>query len=109
MEVLIINHIPQTASKCHVQKNYGTSSRVDVSRINTEEAATGYFRDPNLEWFCRISPRITYNLSKKLIFGLEYNLTYAQWAKSIDANLLPVEKLSVNHNNRIEFMAKFVL
>ena len=67
-----------------------------------------FLRHYKLEWFTRISPRVVYSLSKKLIFGLEYNLTFAQWAKSVDAYLKPVERYDVNYNNRVEFMAKFV-
>jgi len=90
------------------QKSYGTATRIDATKNSAGEYLNGFYRDPALEWFCRISPRVLYSLSKKLIFGVEYNLTYAQWAKTIDANLRPVDKYSVNHNNRLEFVAKFV-
>jgi hypothetical protein len=85
------------------QMNMGTKDAVDL-----QDASNLYFRDHKLEWFTRISPRVVYSLSKKLIFGLEYNLTFAQWAKSVDAYLKPVERYDVNYNNRVEFMAKFV-
>jgi len=90
------------------QKSYGTATKIDATKNSSGDYVNGFYRDPSLEWFYRISPRVLYSLSKRLTFGLEYNLTYAQWAKSIDAYLLPVERFSVNHNNRLEFMAKFV-
>ncbi|PKP41269.1 MAG: hypothetical protein CVT93_08995 [Bacteroidetes bacterium HGW-Bacteroidetes-10] len=67
----------------------------------------GYYKDPNLVWFSRISPRIVYNLSKKLIFGVEYSLSHAQWAKSTDMKFRADELHPVNHNNRLEFIAKY--
>lgn len=90
------------------QKSYGTADNIDVTKNSAGEYTNGYYRDPNLEWFTRIAPRVQYNLSKKLILGLEYNLTYSQWAKSIDSKLRTVDKYAVNHNNRIEVMAKFI-
>ena len=90
------------------QKSYGTATSIDATKNSSGEYIYGFYRDPSLEWFSRISPRVLYSLSKRLTFGLEYNLTYAQWAKTIDANLRPVDKYAVNHNNRLEFVAKFV-
>jgi len=87
------------------QKNCGTAEELDTT---TPNSGFQYFSDQKLEWFTRISPRITYNLSKKLIFGLEYNLTFAKWSKSVDDNLNPIESYDVNHNNRLEFMAKLI-
>ncbi len=90
------------------QKSYGTKKAIDVTKNSSGDYLFGYYRDPNLDWFTRFSPRIVYSLSKKLIFGLEYNLTFAQWAKTVDPYLRTFVKHSINHNNRIEFMAKFV-
>ncbi|MEA5006194.1 MAG: hypothetical protein VB022_07255 [Rikenellaceae bacterium] len=85
------------------QKNCGTNEKLDTSTYGLNYL---YFSDQKLEWFSRVSPRITYSLSKKLIFGLEYNLTFAKWSKSVDANMKPLASFDVNHNNRLEFMAK---
>jgi hypothetical protein len=85
------------------QQNMGTIDPVDLSATSDL-----YFRDSKLEWFTRISPRLIYSPVKNLVFGLEYGLTFAQWSKSIDEYLKPVEKFEMNFNNRIEFMAKFV-
>ncbi|MCK9629045.1 MAG: hypothetical protein M0R37_10690 [Bacteroidales bacterium] len=85
------------------QKNCGTKDKLDTSASGANYL---YFSDQKMEWFSRVSPRITYSLSKKLIFGLEYNLTFAKWSKSVDANLKPLTSFDVNHNNRLEFMAK---
>ncbi len=85
------------------QRNMGTKDPVDL-----ESTSDLFFRDQKLEWFTRISPRVVYSLSKKLIFGLEYNLTFAQWAETIDQYLKPTGRFDINYNNRLEFMAKFV-
>lgn len=87
------------------QKNCGTKDKLDTSAYGSNYL---YFSDQKLEWFSRISPRITYSLSKKLIFGLEYNLTFAKWSKSVDENMKPLISFDVNHNNRLEFMAKLI-
>ncbi|MDD4058012.1 MAG: hypothetical protein PHO95_03835 [Bacteroidales bacterium] len=89
------------------QKNLGTSKTMDMS-MSGGTYLYGFYKDPNLNWFSRISPRITYTISKKLIFGLEYSLSHARWAKSVDMYFKPVEQFDVNHNNRIEFMAKYL-
>jgi len=89
------------------QKNLGSAKMMDISVLNGEYLY-GFYKDPKLNWFSRISPRITYTLAKKFIFGLEYSLSHARWAKSIDPYFKPVEQFAVNHNNRIEFMAKYL-
>ena len=89
------------------QKNLGTSKTMDMTMLSGDYQF-GFYKDPKLNWFSRISPRITYTLSKKLIFGLEYSISHARWAKSVDMYFKPVEQYDVNHNNRIEFMAKYI-
>ena len=89
------------------QKNLGTSKSMDMTFVGGDYAF-GFYKDPKLNWFSRISPRVTYSLTKKLIFGLEYSLSHARWAKSVDMYFKPVEQFDVNHNNRIEFMAKYL-
>lgn len=89
------------------QKNLGTSKTMDMTKL-AGNYLFGYYKDPYINWFSRISPRITYTLSKKLIFGLEYALSHARWAKSVDWNFRPIEQFAVNHNNRIELMVKYL-
>lgn len=89
-----------------LQKNLGTDALMDKT-MASGDYTYGYYKDPNLVWFSRISPRIVYNLSKKLIFGVEYSLSNAQWAKSTDMKFRADELHPVNHNNRLEFIAKY--
>ena len=92
---------------CGYQRSYGTKEFIDVTMAGGDYAY-GFYKDPKLMWFSRISPRVVYSASKKLIFALEYSLSHAKWAKTIDTNLKGTDFFPVNHNNRIEFMAKYV-
>lgn len=89
------------------QKSFGTKELIDATMANGDYAY-GFYKDPKLMWFSRLSPRVVYSASKKLIFALEYSLSHAKWAKTIDTNLKGTDFFPVNHNNRIEFMAKYV-
>ncbi|HPS96142.1 MAG TPA: hypothetical protein PK115_06045 [Bacteroidales bacterium] len=89
------------------QKSFGTKDVVDITMANGDYSF-GFYKDPKLMWFSRLSPRVVYSASKKLIFALEYSLSQAKWAKTIDTNLKGTDFFPVNHNNRIEFMAKYV-
>lgn len=89
------------------QRSFGTKQFIDVT-MASGDYAYGFYKDPKLTWFSRLSPRVVYSASKKLIFALEYSLSLAKWAKTIDTNLKGTDFFPVNHNNRIEFMAKYV-
>ena len=89
------------------QKSFGTKEFIDVT-MSGGDYTYGFYKDPKLMWFSRLSPRVVYSASKKLIFALEYSLSQAKWAKSINTNLKGTDFFPVNHNNRIEFMAKYV-
>jgi hypothetical protein len=89
------------------QKSFGTKQLIDATMANGDYAY-GFYKDPKLMWFSRLSPRVVYSASKKLIFALEYSLSHAKWAKTINTNLMGTDFFPVNHNNRIEFMAKYV-
>jgi len=89
------------------QKSLGTKYCVDLKSVSGE-FVNGFYKDPKLMWFSRLSPRVVYSASKKLIFALEYSLSQAKWAKSINMNLKGTDFYPVNQNNRIEFMAKYV-
>ena len=89
------------------QKSFGTRETIDVT-MSGGDYTYGFYKDPKLMWFSKLSPRVVYSASKKLIFALEYCLSQSRWAKTVDFNMKSTDLFPVNHSSRIEFMAKYV-
>ncbi len=89
------------------QKNLGTKEQIDLATNDDGSYKYSYLKDPNLQSFSRIAPRIHYAASKQLGFELEYSYNTASWAQEIDNNLKSVGANDVTKNNRVLFRTFF--
>lgn len=89
------------------EKNLGSHKKLDLSKSSDGEFKYGYFRDNDLVWTSRISPRFCYVPTKSLLFGLEYSYCQALWGKSFDEYYVATEVYPVSVNHRVEFFARF--
>ncbi len=81
------------------QANLGSYNDIDTS--------IGYYRDCDLHWFSRLSPRVYYYMGDRLRFGVEYSYANAQWMKSYDERFRPIEDYPTSQAHRVEFQARF--
>lgn len=65
-----------------------------------------YFRNDDMDYFYRISPRISYK-EENLTFALEYMLAGAVYGKTWDAKHKVTSSMDPVYNNRITFAAKY--
>ncbi len=82
------------------QANLGSKKEIDPE--------IGYYRDCNLQWFNRLSPRIYYYMGKHLKFGLEYTYSSAQWMSVSDNKFKSIDNYDITGNHRVEFLARFI-
>ncbi|MEG1649197.1 MAG: hypothetical protein RR277_04830 [Rikenellaceae bacterium] len=90
------------------QRNMGSNVPLDMSCDQNGEYLYGYYRDCNLQWLGRLSPRACYYASDRFIFGLEYGYNVASWAKSVDHYFKATEKYNNTVNHRVILMARFI-
>lgn len=83
-----------------LQQNLGTAQPVNV-----EMATVGLA--PDISYFWRIQPRVTYTYKNFLTFGLEYSYSQSQWAKNMNNNAIATQVYKNADNNRITFLARF--
>ncbi len=81
------------------QSNLGSLADIDTS--------VGYYRDCDLRWFSRLSPRLYYYMGSRMRFGLEYSYANARWMKKYDERFRSVEDYSMSETHRVEFQARF--
>lgn len=67
---------------------------------------TKYFRNDDMDYFYRISPRVSYK-EENLTFALEYMLTGAVYGETWDAKHKVTSSMDPVYNNRITFAAKY--
>lgn len=92
------------------QRGFGSAKQLDLATdpANPSNYLYGYYRDANMVWFSKISPRVEYFASKNLIFAIEYALSHARWAKSYDQYFKAVDYFPTAKNSRLELMARFL-
>lgn len=82
-----------------IQQNLGTDKRVDLSKINCSTNG--------LDYFFNIAPRIWWHPFSKITFGLEYMLSGASWAKTMNDHYRPAELEKLVFNNKIVLLARY--
>ena len=92
-------------------KNFGTKDDLYGAKDGYAPAANLYFSKnsfSNLNSLWRITPTVVYNLGK-IQFGLEYELTSAQYGKFglSDKSALATEDLHWVTNNRLQAMVRY--
>ena len=88
------------------QKNFGSNKPMDLAKKDGV-FQYGYFRDCNVTWFNRLSPRVYYYATKNLSFGIEYSYSVASWGETFNAYYEAEKSYPTSHNNRIEVLARF--
>lgn len=89
------------------QTSLGANKDVDLTRSDNGDFAYGYYRDANLAWFSRVSPRVYYHASKKFAFGLEYSYASSSWAQTVEPNFRALTSYPTTNDNRVELLARF--
>lgn len=89
------------------QRNMGSSKALDLTRGENGDYLYGYYRDCNLQWFGRLSPRLYYHALEKLSFGIEYSCNVASWASKVDNHFKAVDKYNNTINNRVVLAARY--
>lgn len=82
-----------------IQQNLGTNKTIDPERIRPEPKGLNYFFN--------VAPRIWWHPFNKITFGLEYMLSGASWAKTMDNHYRPESLEKMVFNNKIMLLARY--
>ncbi len=89
------------------QANLGTTEKIDLTKNEDGTYKYSYLKDPNLKWFSKVAPRVSYLASKQLVFEIEYSFNSAAWAREIDNYVRSVGDFDITNNNRVLFRSYF--
>ncbi len=91
------------------QENLGSKQALDITTDAAGNYLYGYYTDPNLLWFGRVAPRISFHPIPRMVIAAEYSYNPAQWGRSTDNYLQPTDLYDVVADNRVvlSFMYAF--
>lgn len=82
-----------------IQQNLGTNKIVNPDNVNVA--------NKGLDYFFNVAPRIWWHPFSKITFGLEYMVSGASWAKTMDDHYRPETLNKLVFNHKIMLLARY--